>query len=465
MNYNDVVNRFKTIVEDHRMLVDFGYGQISDIKTRSEGMGELEGADYPYLFLNPGVHNRDQSTITYNFNMIIMDMAREEEASTYQNFLNIQSNCIQYCDDVIARLYYHYKDKPEVSFNISYTPFYERFQDDLAGSTATISITVPNNINDCISPFTPIVPPIIDLPIFHRANQSQDQEVNFLRLDTNTETEPCKAIWNDQFFTAEVSGIYQFKFDMQMSFAEPSAGEIFPIIPLLYPDDNAPIESSGNWPTQWVNNDVITWTATYDVEVTAGTLQFFRLFPYNGATEDNSIVTVHAGSTMTIGTNVVCPVDPYPVFATQSQDQLLENSVYLVAETNITSEACKGIWEDTGFNSYPPGIYEFNWSVNIKFNDNEPFPPYSFPEIPIPIQAISAGSITPTYTLTNDSGNWPIGYINEDPITWTGTYLIDLTDPNYSGSIFFTIDDVPGYIVTPDLLPGSTLTIGTNINC
>jgi len=153
MNYNDVVNRFKTIVEDHRMLVDFGYGQISDIKTRSEGMGELEGADYPYLFLNPGVHNRDQSTITYNFNMIIMDMAREEEASEYQNFLNIQSNCIQYCDDVIARLYYYYKDKPEVSFNISYTPFYERFQDDLAGATATISITVPNNIDDCISPF------------------------------------------------------------------------------------------------------------------------------------------------------------------------------------------------------------------------------------------------------------------------------------------------------------------------
>lgn len=158
MNYNDVVNRFKEIVGDHRMLVDFGYGQISDIKTRSEGMGELEGADYPYLFLNPAVHQRTESQITYNFNMIIMDMAREEVEDPYQNFLNIQSDCIQYCDDVLARLRYHYKDKPEILFQLGYTPFYERFQDDLAGVTANISIVVPNSINECIAPFDPIVP-------------------------------------------------------------------------------------------------------------------------------------------------------------------------------------------------------------------------------------------------------------------------------------------------------------------
>ena len=155
MNYNEIVNRFQEIVKDHKMLVDFGYGQISDIKTRSEGGGESKGTDYPYLFLNPGTHQRDQQTITYNFNMIIMDMAREEEADQYQNFLNIQSDCIQYCDDVIARLYYFYKDKPEISFDVSYTPFYERFQDQLAGATAVITIQVPNPINECIAPFEP----------------------------------------------------------------------------------------------------------------------------------------------------------------------------------------------------------------------------------------------------------------------------------------------------------------------
>ena len=171
MNYKDVVNRIQEIVEDHKMLVDFGYGQVSDIKTRAQGTeGETDGADYPYLFLNPTQHVRTQQQITYNFNMIVMDMAREEEAHEYQNSLNIQSDCIQYIDDIVARLYYYYKDQPEVSMDLNYTPFYERFQDNLAGATATLSITVPNGINECIAPFEPDVP--VALPIIYRVEQS-----------------------------------------------------------------------------------------------------------------------------------------------------------------------------------------------------------------------------------------------------------------------------------------------------
>jgi hypothetical protein len=156
MNYKDVVDRIRQVVFDHKMLVDFGYGQISDIKTRAQGDGldgDVNDADYPYCFLNPQPHVRTETQITYNFNMILMDMAREEEGDDYQNFLAIQSDCIQYIDDIVARLYYYYKDQPEVQFNYSYNPFYERFQDQLAGATANLSIIVPTNINDCISPF------------------------------------------------------------------------------------------------------------------------------------------------------------------------------------------------------------------------------------------------------------------------------------------------------------------------
>ena len=156
MNYRDVVDRIRQVVFDHKMLVDFGYGQLSDIKTRAQGDGldgDVNDADYPYCFLNPQPHVRTETQITYNFNMILMDMAREEEGDDYQNFLAIQSDCIQYIDDIVARLYYHYKDQPEVQFNYSYNPFYERFQDQLAGATANLSIIVPTNINDCISPF------------------------------------------------------------------------------------------------------------------------------------------------------------------------------------------------------------------------------------------------------------------------------------------------------------------------
>ena len=80
MTYQEIVNRIQTVVNNHLQLADFGYGDLSDLKTRfenSSGDAAVQ-ADYPYVFLNPGSHNRNLTVITYNFNMIVMDMARGE---------------------------------------------------------------------------------------------------------------------------------------------------------------------------------------------------------------------------------------------------------------------------------------------------------------------------------------------------------------------------------------------------
>ena len=71
MNYQEIVNRIQDITNQHKMLADFGYGDLSDLKVRfenSSGNEEVQ-ADYPYLFLNPGTHQRNQGMVTYNFNM------------------------------------------------------------------------------------------------------------------------------------------------------------------------------------------------------------------------------------------------------------------------------------------------------------------------------------------------------------------------------------------------------------
>ena len=146
MTYQELVDRIKQVTFDHKMLVDFGYGQLSDIKVRSEG-GNPEQADYPYLFLNPTTHQRTQQTIIYNFNMIVMDMVKDD------NFLKIQSEAQQYIDDVIAYLRFGFTDKPDIQLGYSLTPFKERFQDEVAGMTATIQIVIPDPINNCITPF------------------------------------------------------------------------------------------------------------------------------------------------------------------------------------------------------------------------------------------------------------------------------------------------------------------------
>ena len=157
MTYQEIVNRIQSVVDQHWMLADFGYGDLSDLKTRFENTsGDTQNqANYPYLFLNPGTHTRNASSMTYNFNMIVMDMARKEvNDQPFNNMLAIQSQCQQYIDDVLGQLLYGFQDQPEVlRANIQYNPFNERFQDDVAGMTCSLSIEVPTPLNDCIAPF------------------------------------------------------------------------------------------------------------------------------------------------------------------------------------------------------------------------------------------------------------------------------------------------------------------------
>lgn len=157
MTYKEIINRFRSVVSAHRMLKDFGYGQLSDLKTQSQLGPEEQGVDYPYLFLLPGQSTRQGTVMNYNFQMVVMDMARPEEGDVYDNYITIQSQCQQYIDDVLAHLYYYYKDQPEIQLaNISYVPFKEKYQDELAGMTAGITIQVPTPLNDCITPFGPV---------------------------------------------------------------------------------------------------------------------------------------------------------------------------------------------------------------------------------------------------------------------------------------------------------------------
>ena len=151
MTYADIVNKVKDIVYRHKMLVDFGYGNLSDIRTRSQnenGKGEQHEADYPYVFLNPTNHQRSGQEITYRFNMIVMDMALEDDG------LYAQSQCQEYIDDILAELRFGRPLNPfDLTLNVSLTPFKERFQDTVAGMTATLEIVVPLPLDQCIAPF------------------------------------------------------------------------------------------------------------------------------------------------------------------------------------------------------------------------------------------------------------------------------------------------------------------------
>ena len=150
MTYKELVDSIGAIVAQHKILQDFGYGALTDIKTVDEGTR----VNYPYAFLNPTQSTRTGQTITYRFNLVVMDVAQEDPTNGFANYLSVQSACQQYIDDILANLRFSTPLKDfDLTLNVNLTPFKERFQDTLAGMTATLEIEIPLPINNCITPY------------------------------------------------------------------------------------------------------------------------------------------------------------------------------------------------------------------------------------------------------------------------------------------------------------------------
>ena len=150
MTYRELVNKVLDIAQRHYMISEWGYGELSDIKVK--GQNDETGnddADYPYMFLNPAQHTRDQNSITYPFNLIMMDMAKDDDFN--EQILRRQSDCQQYIDDVLAELYFEMSDL-DVDLTVTLTPFKERFQDSVACKIATLNIILPLGLDRCIAP-------------------------------------------------------------------------------------------------------------------------------------------------------------------------------------------------------------------------------------------------------------------------------------------------------------------------
>jgi hypothetical protein len=148
MTYKSVIDRIFDACNRHYMISDWGYGQLSDIKVLDEGGSA--NADYPYAFLNPAGVTRNQSSLTYQFNLIIMEMAISP-----QEIVRIQSDAIQYLNDLISDLRFDEDFDGDVALTNSISVFRERFQDEVAGATASFSITVANPIDNCNAPIRP----------------------------------------------------------------------------------------------------------------------------------------------------------------------------------------------------------------------------------------------------------------------------------------------------------------------
>jgi len=157
MTYKDVLSDLTNLLDRHKMIQTWGYGNLSDLvspfkkedKTGNETT--VYDIDYPYAFLQPLSHNLSQGKSTFTFNLIMMEQCDDAPGAVIQ----AQSNAYQYIQDVLAEIYYNYNQKYDFALNSTVNPFKEKYDDTVSGMTATISLEIPMVLDDCIAPFRP----------------------------------------------------------------------------------------------------------------------------------------------------------------------------------------------------------------------------------------------------------------------------------------------------------------------
>lgn len=157
MTYQELIDAFRQFAADHKQIMSWGYGQISDIEYPIDpATNKLKERDYPYLFLNPTNHTYTQGTVTYRFNVIVMQLAEDELIpigfSGVDSVVKGQSDALLIIADFMAWLEYTDQIDTQVVRSTGLTPFKERFNDTVAGMTAQLEVQLRNTLDLCIAP-------------------------------------------------------------------------------------------------------------------------------------------------------------------------------------------------------------------------------------------------------------------------------------------------------------------------
>jgi len=155
-NYYDLINAFRGFAADHKQIKCFGYGTMTDIESPVDPTTGLTiQRDYPYMFIHPTNHTYTSSTLTFRFNVIVMELTSETTPMGFPGIhttIKAQSDALRILNDFLAWIEYNEEWDTMLIKNVGIMPFQERFQDTVAGMTATVELQIPNKLNLCEAP-------------------------------------------------------------------------------------------------------------------------------------------------------------------------------------------------------------------------------------------------------------------------------------------------------------------------
>ena len=162
--FNNAIDTLKQLGVEHEQIATTTTGDIWKIDLAKNTL-------FPLFHINPVNVETGQSTLTYNFQLFVMDAVTEKEnwteaniqsANYLSNEQEVMSSCLQICTDIIGMMR-HSKwqgageldiDAPVYFTEGEYTlePFQERFDNLLTGFVFSIGIVVQNDFQTCEIP-------------------------------------------------------------------------------------------------------------------------------------------------------------------------------------------------------------------------------------------------------------------------------------------------------------------------
>ena len=171
--FNNAIDTLKQLGNEHNQIHTTTSGDIWQV--------DMDETLFPLLHINPVNVTTGQSSLTYNFQLFVMDAVSEREDWTETNFQSaaflsneqeVMSACLEICVDIIG-MFRHSKwqtagttnpvvpdpivtdiDDPVYFTDGEYTlePFQERFDNLLTGWVFSIGIEVQNDFQTCNIP-------------------------------------------------------------------------------------------------------------------------------------------------------------------------------------------------------------------------------------------------------------------------------------------------------------------------
>ena len=160
ITFRNAVGFLETIADKHYMINSFHSGFMDEVD-----INKLGATDYVILYAEPGTATVDKGVMTYTFTIYVLDMINNDVGDAPNNErlgrLDTLSENLQILQDVINEFHQNLystswvDDEVVLELPISCEPFTARFDNQLTGWTATLSMQVDNKNNLCIVPVTP----------------------------------------------------------------------------------------------------------------------------------------------------------------------------------------------------------------------------------------------------------------------------------------------------------------------